>query len=165
MKIASRWFHYTNELYLCCYPSMPSWRGQGKLYLDLTYKRCDASTILVFYIKICRTCENWLTAEVTDLENDSFIFLAQFIVVVILMFENIRKKTDKKLCVQFLYNFSPRLPNVQWFGNRYRLRRVTIIIVLQWLSHFLLSISWNDSGRIDTAQFLLQVCPTNFLLL
>jgi hypothetical protein len=95
---------------------------------------------LVFSIKICRTYENWLTAEVTGLEIDRFIFLAQFIVVVILMSENIRKKADKKLCVHFLYNLSPRLPYVQWFGSRRR-RRVTIINVFQWLSHFLLSIS------------------------
>jgi hypothetical protein len=165
MKSASRWFHYTNALYLCCYPSMPSWRGHGKLHFDLTYKRRVASMFLVLSIKICRTYENWLTAEVTvtDLENDSFIFLAQFIVVVILMSENIRKKTDKKLCVHLLYNLSPRLPYVQRFGNRRH--RVTIINVFQWLSHFSLSISWNNSGRIDTAKFLLQVSPTNFLLL
>jgi hypothetical protein len=67
-----------------------------------------------------------LTAEVTDLENDSSIFLAHLIAVVILMPENIQKKTDKKLCVHFLYNISPRLAYVQWFGNhrhRRRLRR------------------------------------------
>jgi len=59
----------------------------------------NISIFLFMSTKIYRTYENWLTAEVTDLEHDSFICHVQFILVVILMPENIRKKTDKSLCL------------------------------------------------------------------
>jgi hypothetical protein len=111
--------------------------------------------------------ENWLTAEVIDLENESCVFHAQFIVVVILMPENIWKKSDKRLCVHFLHNLSPRLTHVQWFGNRRRRTRRRYRVYnnkYTSMADALSTISRNNSGRIDTAHFLLQVFPTNFLL-
>jgi len=109
-----------------------------------------------------------LTAEVTDLENDSFISHAQVILVVILMPENIRKNTDKRLCcVHFLYNLSPRFTHVQWFGNRRRRHRRRYRVYnnkYTSVDDILFTISLNNSSRIDTAHFLLQVSPTNFLL-
>jgi hypothetical protein len=141
---------------------MPSWHGQANLYLDLMYKRCVASIFLFLCTQICRTCENWLTAEVTDLENDSSIFHVQFILVVILIPENIRKKNDKILCVHFLYNLSSRLTYVQWFGNRRRRHRRRYRVYNNKstsVADALFTISWNNSCRNGTAHFFCRFRP------
>ena len=121
---------------------MPSWRGQGYLYLDLTYKRCVASVFLFLCIKICRTCENWLTAEFTDLENDSFIFHAQFILVVNWCLRIYGRRLIRD-CVSTSFIISHHV----WHtcnGSAIVVALTvvvigcTIISVLQWLTQFLL---------------------------